>query len=294
MTVPLHMPDSVPDPDSGADDAPPGDVGTLEDEGTSTDTPPGSRESGDYLARVRGDGEFAVDEIRNKDRAVTKANQDAQALKERWESIDPFYDQLGGGQGVLNNLSRLNTLLTNPQMKKMVEQFEKSGTVPTGDEDWEYEDTETSKPWESDIHSMQEQLQSLTTRVTQQDLDDHFTRIRREFSGDWDELSPELEKQFQRWQHDPKAQNLLQNMTYDSMKTVALNILYGDREKRIQRGKKEYEESLRQRQSRATDAPSGIAHPPQERPSNAPLDVVSAFKEFKEREGITEELRIHR
>jgi len=297
-------PETTPGTESGQEGAGAIDTGDMSAEeiaavsGTpeSDSTPGTSDESGkpgDYLERIRGDSEFAVSEIRNKDRAVTNANQEKKRLHDRFVELDPFMDQLGGGSGVLRHLNRLNLLVQNPAMKKMIERFESTGAIPTVDDYLESTET-TDQPDTKDlkIQELEQRLNATDARIGQQDLTSYFGRLKEEFADDWDELQPQLDEQFANWRNDPSAQKLLGSISYDALQMIAVKKLYGTPEGRAKRAVRDARKLVEARRAKATDVPSGVATTGTETSGGDKVwNVQSAWDEFKRREGITGEIR---
>lgn len=300
-------PETTPGTESGQEGAGAVDTGDMSAEeiaaisgtpesGSESGTPTESGEPGDYLARVRGDSEFAVSEIRNKDRAVTNANNEKKKLQTRFAEIDPFMDQLGGGQGVLRHLNHLNRLMQNPAMKTIIDRFEATGAVPTVDDYSESsETTEQTDVKDLKIQELEQRLNATDARIGQQDLTSYFGRLKEEFADDWDELQPQLDEQFANWRHDPAAQKLLGSISYDALQTIAVKKLYGTPEGRAKRAVRDARKLVEARRAKATDEPSGVATTGTEKSGGPKVwNVQTAWDEFKRREGITGEIRLDR
>lgn len=269
--------------------------GTPESGSESGTSESESGKPGDYLERVRSDSEFAVSEIRNKDRAVTNANNEKKRLQDKFVDLDPYIDQLGGGKGVLGHLNRLNLLVQHPAMKKIVERFEATGAVPTVEDYLESSATEDTNAKDLKIQQLEQRLDATDARVGQQDLTGHFGRLKEEFADDWDELQPMLDQQFANWRNDPGAQKLLGSISYDALQTIAVKKLYGTPEGRAKRAVRDARKLVEARRAKATDEPSGVATTGTEKPGGKKAwNVQTAWDEFKRREGMTGEIRLDR
>jgi len=268
--------------------------GTPESDSTSG-TSDESGKPGDYLERIRGDSEFAVSEIRNKDRAVTNANNEKKKLHDRFVELDPFIDQLGGGKGVLGHLNRLNQLVQNAGMKKIIDRFEATGAVPTVEDYLEASETEETDPKDLKIQQLEQRINATDARIGQQDLTSYFGRLKEEFADDWDELQPQLDEQFNNWRNDPNAQKLLGSISYDALQMIAIKKLYGTPEGRAKRAVRDARKLVEARRAKATDEPSGVATTGTEKSGGPKVwNVQTAWDEFKRREGITGEIRLDR
>jgi len=263
---------------------------TLEVEGSTSDTSESeSGKSGDYLERIRSDAEFAVEEIRNKDRAVTAANQKAKRYETQYGRLDPVIEDLGGGDGVLQLLTRFNNLLLNPKAKKMVERFEQTGVVATVDDySSDLDEPEETDPRDVKIQALEQRLNDVDHRQGRRDLNEHFIKLKEDFEKDWEELAPMMQEQLEKWERDPAATKLMSQITYDVLHTIALKKLYGTPEDRAKRGARDYGELLELRKQRATDMPSGVATTGNESLKGPKdMDVAQAFEQFNRETGNT-------
>ena len=293
MTSPLESPGVEPTQAEGTGGAggmsseAPEAAGTPES-GEEPGTLP-KAESGDYLERIRNEPEFAVDQIRTKDQVVTKANQELKRYKQSYQALDPVINNLGGGEAVLGMLTRLNNILVNPGMKRIVERFEQTGSLPTVGEGYGgYEEPEEEDPRDIKLRELEQRQQELNRKLGRQEQMGNIERLKKEFPEDWDELGPMMLEELDQWERDPSKRNLLAGLTYDGLRTVALTKLYGDPEERDRRMARAYQRKLEGRKQKATDVPSGVATTGQETVvKKGPVTANDALREFLNKEGLS-------
>jgi hypothetical protein len=257
-----------------------------EGDGSAEGMPGGSPEPYDQDAVIREGGDPAVKQYKDAQRAVSRAT--SQLAK--YKALDPFIDQFGGGQGIVDELTRWYTLRANPRMAKLVDQFEQTGVPPT--DAGEYEEPTEEDPRDAKIRELESTVNRLEGRVGKQDMRQHFVRLQEEFAADWEELLPKLEEQLQQWERNPQQRSILNNLTYDTLQMVALKTLYGDPEARAKRGQRDYQRLVDLKKARATEEPSRTATTGQEpRVRKQHPNALEALQEFKTEHGITEQFR---
>jgi hypothetical protein len=138
-------------PEPGAEAAMPGTPET----GAEVDSGQPAPDPGDYLARVRSDPEFAVEQIRAKDRALTKANQESK----KWERLEKY----GQPAEVFEDFATKYSQLTqNPQMQGVIDSFFQTGqvqvSVPQADTQGQTEDDEYMDP---DVKALRDELREV-------------------------------------------------------------------------------------------------------------------------------------
>jgi hypothetical protein len=116
----------------------------------------------------------------------------------------------------------------------------------------------------------------------------HLDRLKQQFPDDIDELVPALEDKLRDLRASPSGQEILNNLTYDTLYNMAVVTLYGDPQKRAQRAARDHSKLLALKKARTTDSPTVGATTGRESPGEAKSHVFEAFEEFKRREGISE------
>ena len=294
MASPIVVPGAAEEPGAGGGPKPDGEAAPAEPsraeaeplEPSVPEDPPG-RGSGDYLARVRAEPEFAVDQVREKDRTIGRIGGEAAALRKRWESLDPMYERLGGAAGILDLLTQYNNLLGNKSMAETVNAYLQSGTLPGGtrDDSGRLEDEPDLDRFRGQIQNLESKVQDLTGRVGKHGLDRMFEKLQGEFRQDWTDLAPRLQEHLDRIGQNPAGREVLNAMDYDTLQTVALKLLYGSSEDRARRGERDYLRSLEAKRRAATDEPSRVPTSGRETPKAA-ASFGDAFRNFTQETGL--------
>lgn len=191
---------------------------------------------GDFDARVRQGGDFALEQVKAAQRELSK-------MKTKLGGVEPIVDAVGGAEALTGHLRRLNAVVSNPAMRSLVEEFERTGVAPTAkavakaqhaDVDDSYEE-----PWDAalnvrtqEIASLRAELNSLRGERGVEKVQNFFKSFEANYPLD-DEarqhLTETLAKQAQQWANDPQGLNVLKNMNYETFESLALGKLGKDR-----------------------------------------------------------------
>jgi len=158
-----------------------------------TGTAPGSGEpsgydKGDYLARVEHEPEFAVSQVKEKDRKITELQENTR----RFDGLDEYLTVLGGADGLKRYVENTYSIINSqPQLAAALTESLQTGQVPTipalepaGQE------TDDDVYVDPDIKALRQQVSDLTAKLDSQSqvLDRRFAQAEtRSFKGGIDE-----------------------------------------------------------------------------------------------------------
>ena len=240
---------------------------------------------GDFDARLRQGGDFAVEQVKNAQRELSR-------MKTKFKELDQVVDALGGSEVLLGHLRRLNTLVSNPAMRHNIEEFERTGQVSSRSNSRAdtMPDDEIEEPWTSDLQRNQQEVASLRAELNSLRGERGVEKVQGFFKTFYDEfpladdarqqLSEGLQEQAKKWAVDPNGLNVLKSMDYQTFRALALGKLTKEqlwtaraREEEIRRGA---------RSAAATDSPSGVRTQANEEPARlSPKDAfIQACREF--------------
>lgn len=245
-------------------------------------------DKGDFEGRLRQGGDFAVEQVKNAQREATR-------LQAKYKDIDPVIDAVGGGDALMNHLRRLNTLVSNPAMRTVIEQFETTGTVPAkqngatrptpaGADD--ADDDSFEEPWTRDLAALRQENATLRADLNSvrgergvEKVRDNLTKFVEEFPlGDDDRkaLADALVDQARKWSTSAQGLEVLKNTSdYTTFRTLALGKLPTDAIERAVLARKQVAAS--RRTAAATDVPSGVRTQAREAPAD--MTGAQAFEE---------------
>ena len=260
------------------------DPATTVPEGT-VEPAPVQANPGDFDARVRQGGDFALDQVKNAQRELSR-------MKGKFKDLEQIVDAVGGSEQLLGHLRRLNTLVSNPDMRGAIERFEQTGQLsakPSKDADDDDAD-EIEEPWTRDLSKSQQEVAALRAELNALRGERGVEKVQGFFKTFYDEfpladdsrtkLAEQLEKQARQWAGDAQGLNVLKSMDYQTFRALALGKLTKDeiwaartREDELRRGAKA---------SAATDVPSGVRTQAKEVPATlSPHDAfIQACREF--------------
>lgn len=254
-------------------------------------TPSADVDPGNYLERVKREPDFAAEEIRKKDRELTRQRESLKG----YSSLDPYINALQGAEGVATALSQYSSALANPQLKQLIDGYLASGVLPTvsngdmgdGRSDL-YAETE---PVSAEVQALQAEMQELRTRLSQSEgtigrsaitglLKEHRDAIGAE---QFDSLIlPQIEAQVSKWEQTPDGRRVLAGLNKDQMDTMigkaALPHL-------MEIGEAARLRKLEQLKGASTGSVSTIATPGEGTPGTH-SSVAEALAELKRTEGI--------
>lgn len=277
-----------------------GTTNGVDPQGTATPaTNPASQggataaDPGDYLARIRAEPDFAVEQIREKDRKVTEISQRQKELQKKLGSLSGVIDQLGGGDGVYQQLARLDRFLGNPALRKTLEHYERTGTLPASGQDGYGMDPEPEDPQMKAISELQHKITQLESQISQtrgsvgkQSVTAALGRLRDEFPDYFDSIiRPHMDTQFEEWERNPAGREILSTLGYDQLRKLAF-VAIGEAGKLEELGEKVHLRKLENLKRSATGAPGTTLTTGREsRPASKHSSAREALEEF-ERQGL--------
>ena len=197
---------------------------------------------GDFEARLRGDPEFALSEFKKHQARADRAVNELKQKQEKFKDLEQWVDTLGGAQAVLHHLGRLGALSGNPQMRAMIEEFERTGRVTAaGATDSQTDATpEYLDPVEKELHEVKQELAKLkaglgdsqaavakdrTRKVIAEVLEEHS------WMTDEQKMSAlrALEQNIQQWDQTEGGRQLIGNLSKEQLrKFVRATVLDDD------------------------------------------------------------------
>ena len=219
---------------------------------------------------------------------MQKAQRELSRLQTKvGKEVEQVVDAVGGKDALMAHLRRLNTLVSDPNMRSVIEQYERTGKLPTPQASNQRVDdsAEFEEPWTADVRSTQQELATLRSELSSlrgergvEKVRENLTKFREEFpldDNDWSELTTNLIETAQQWGTTAQGIKALKNTSdYATFRSLALGRLTKDqlrkayaREDQIRAG---------QRAAAATDSPSGVTTQARGDKAN-PLSPKDAF-----------------
>ncbi len=240
---------------------------------------------GDFEARLRQGGDFAIEEVKKAQRELSRLQQKV------GKEVEQVVDAVGGKDALMAHLRRLNTLVSDPNMKMVIEQYERTGqlpktlngngkptaSIPTED-DFEEPWTPALREAQQQVEALRAELSSLRGERGVETVRANLAKFREEFpldDADWADLNQALIQQAQQWGTTAQGLQALKNTSdYTTFRALALGKLTKDQLWKA----RSREEQLRagNRAAAATDSPSGVTTQARGDQS-APLSVKDAF-----------------
>ncbi len=199
-------------------------------------------EAAGYDEQLRAGGDFAVEQTKNWQRKFNHAKEERETIKRQLDGVEtllPIVQQLGGAQGVIQSLLRLDKMVGDPKMSDLIRQFETTGTLSesTAEPD-EYVD-----PVEAELRK---QLTASNERITrlegghlrqqstlaQQKLQGNFQKALKEFPFNAEELSEinsKVEAHIRDWSTTEQGVNALENLNEETVRTLIRGTLSADK-----------------------------------------------------------------
>ncbi len=277
------------------------DPGTAAPAAAESSTPAATTEPaedrGDYEARLRSDPEFAVAEVKKFQAAKDRIEAESRGRAEKFRTLEPWVDQLGGANAVLGHLQRLGQLQGHPKMREMIEQFERTGSVPvtgatdsSSDADSPYLDPVERKlrEVEGEMLRLREQLSRSESRQSQEGLKAHLSRLFSEHPYLTDDekvrIASQVENQVRQWDQTEEGRKLIGQITYDSLKYVAAPVLLENLESI---GERAYQRKMTQKRAASTEAVAPV-QPNGREVSPKAQGSLDAIREFMRQNNLTE------
>jgi len=220
---------------------------------------------GDFDARVRQGGDFALEQVKNAQRELSR-------IKSKIGGVEPVVDAVGGSEALMAHLRRLNTLVSNPTMRSTIEEFERTGQLPVVKPNGRpngaaEQDDDFEEPWTRDLSKSQQEIASLRAELTSlrgergvEKVRENLTKFYEEFQLDDSDRSEHTEaliKQAQQWGQTAQGIEALKNtQDYTTFRTLALGKL--NKEALWKARDREAQAVAGRRAAAATDVPSRI------------------------------------
>lgn len=243
-----------------------------------------------YTQRLRTDPDFAVQEAK-------KAQAEVRRVKQKLGSVEQVVDAVGGADALLGHLRRLNTIVSNPAMRTLVEQFEQTGTLPAIPKNGEAKEAEEfEEPWDKSVRQkvdpVAQELQSLKAEVSRlrgdngvKKVQEFFREFRKEFDlpdEEWADFTDKMGQQAKQWAGNPQGLTVLETLDYQNFRALGLGKLTKPQIKAAL--EREAQASRAEKAALATDSPSRVGTTGREKPVG--MSPLEAFLEGCRREGV--------
>jgi hypothetical protein len=262
-----------------------------------TTEPAQSGDRSDYEARLRSDPEFALSEVKKWQATADRRDAEAKARLKKFESLEPWVDNLGGPNAVLGYMGRFGALLGNPAMREAVEMFERTGSVPAlgatasgADTTEEYLDPAERKikELEGQLAGLREQFSRGESRQAQQSLKGQMDRLFEKYPYLNDEekaqIVSRIDGQIKQWDQTEEGRRIIGSLNYDALEIVAAPVIV---QKIEEIGERAYRKKLEKKQGAATEAAPARQTNGQAMSATA-KSAAGALREFMRERGLTE------
>lgn len=118
---------------------------------------------GDYISRVRNEPDFAAEQVREKDRKINELNQSMKRLG----ALDPYVTAAGGVDELLAYINAGNTVLSNQQIKQFVEEYARTGQLPTAAPQQQGQEDDDDPYADPEVKSLKQQVRELKASLEQ-------------------------------------------------------------------------------------------------------------------------------
>lgn len=276
------------------------DTGTHGQAAVDPSTQPAPSEPGDdrgnYEARLRSDPDFALAEVKKFQAAKDRIEAESRGRAEKFRTLEPWVDQLGGPDAVLGHLQRLGQLQGHPKMRELIEAFEKTGSVPAAgatdsapDADPYLDPVERKlRDVEGEMLRLREQLSRSESRQSKEGLKGHMARLFSEHPYLTDDekvrIAAQIDTQVRQWDQTEEGRKLIGQITYDSLKYVAAPVLLDNLESI---GERAYQRKMSQKRAASTEAAAPV-QPNGREVSPKAQGSLDAIKEFMRANNLTE------
>ena len=125
---------------------------------------PAGHDKGNYDARILNEPDFALKEIKAKDRRITELGQ----ASRRYDKLEPHYQNVGGQDGFLAMAHYASAVQQNPEMKRIADEFIQTGRVPASSQTPGGSTPEAEPEYvDPDVQKLRDELRESKTAVTQ-------------------------------------------------------------------------------------------------------------------------------
>lgn len=189
----------------------------------------------DFEARLRTDPEFAVEQFKKQQSAFTKAQQELQQVRGKVKTLEPWIDSLGGAEQVLHHLGRLGAIQQNARMRQIVEEWERTGSVPVGAATAPTDaatDDQFLDPMEREVRDLRRELEDKIARLEESQSRTQATTARSNIKTFIDaafaqhpyataelrsEVLGELEQNIAKWDRDEAGRQFLSRLSQEDI-----------------------------------------------------------------------------
>lgn len=235
----------------------------------------------EFTAKVAAGGEFAVEQVKAAQRELSR-------MKGKLGPVEQVVDAVGGAEALMGHLRRLNTIVSNPKMRELVEKFEQTGEIavtgsgaaqPTDalEEPWD----PAIKPIASEVSTLKAELGKLRGERGVEKVRGFFQEFREEFplpEDDFKSLAGSMLEQARQWSSTEQGRTALEGMNAETFRSLALSKLTKDQIRSALRA-----EDDRRQAAKATAATDSPARGTQGKQRPEPTSILSAFEQaYKE------------
>lgn len=121
----------------------------------------GTHDPGDYMARISNEPEFAVDQIKDKDRKISSLNERLKGL----EGVDELVEAAGSVDNLRGYVTTGFGVLQRPELNKVVEEALRTGVVPGFQTEPQGDAVDDDPYGDPDIKELRKTITSLTDKL---------------------------------------------------------------------------------------------------------------------------------
>jgi uncharacterized protein YjiS (DUF1127 family) len=240
----------------------------------------------EFTSKLKAGGDFAVEQVKAAQRELSR-------MKAKLGSVESVVDAVGGSEALMGHLRRLNGLVSNPKMRDLVEQFERTGDVTVQANGAATPTEEFEEPWDPKIKPIVSEVSTLKAELGKLRGERGVEKVRGFFQGFFDEfplpaddrkaMAAKLLEQTKQWATTEQGRQALEGMNDQTFRSLALNSLTKEQ---IRSALRQEEQALQARKAAAaTDSP---ARGTTGQAKAVPGSVLDAFKQAARELGIDE------
>lgn len=243
-------------------------------------------------ARIKSDPSYAWEQYNKVKGEGTKTFQQLQ----KYKPIQNWAEQYGA-ESVAKWVSEYDAILKHPEVQRVANHYRTTGALPTADAnqtkttefDDLYKDPQAEKlqQLEGLVSQLSSQVSQTRGAVGKQRVMGMLVQLKTDVPDGFDEyILPALRDQFERWERDPSGRELLANIDYEGLKTIAGKAIFENRDKIFEERHTRMVAELRRG---ATGAPASNLSTGREPKATAAkpghMSAVEALREFERTSG---------
>lgn len=228
---------------------------------------------GDLEARLRNEPDFAVQEYKKLQAALSREQQRGKQLSKLAQAAQLVGgdDLEAGVDALFGYVERQYRIEQDPTMKRYIEDWINTGRVPQVQREDPYEDEQFLTPEEKKIRELEDtvtqlrnQVDSTAVKTARQEIQGHIksffdTKIGKALTEEERaDVFRAFDRNFEQWAKTPQGRQQLANMNAHAVNVIAYNWL-GENDKLLEIGERISRMKDEHRKSASTDGPTGVA-----------------------------------